>query len=153
MARQIIMGGGQSVSPATLSTQGTARQTSIPSERLRRTRSSRYLEAIRALDAGGQTGAADRIGAIRDAVAAEFPDGPGSWPLGWVAKCFLGPPFEVHLLDMAGQIVRHFRVGEALPEGMERARRLAASGQYLLIEVFSDKLVAVGADGSTAVLG
>ena len=147
--RQIISGGSET--HATLSTKATGRSALSSSERLRRARSDHYCAAIRELDAGGHTINADRLAAISDAVAAEFPDGPGSWPLGWVGKCYLGVPYEVHLLDVAGQIVRHFKVGEALPDTMERARRLAASGRYVVIEVFSDRVVAVAADGTTAV--
>ena len=92
------------------------------------------------------------MAALREVISAEFPDGPGNWPLGWVSKCHLGSPFEVHTLDFSGEIVRHFKRGEAMPDGLERARGLAASGQYALIEVFSNQLVAIAADGSTSVL-
>lgn len=149
MGRQLLVG-GQMTGVAT--TAAPQRTVALSTERQRRRRSPAYLDAVRELDAGGRTIAPDRLAAVKDAVAAEFPDGSGTWPLGWVAKCFLGPPFEVHLLDLSGQIVRHFKVGEALPGDLERARRIAASGQYSVIEVFSDRLVAIAADGSTAVM-
>lgn len=120
-------------------------------ERLRRPRSSRYLDAVTQLDSGGVVVDAARIAAIRDAIAAEFPDGPGSWPLGWVAKCYLGAPYEVHILDLSGQIVRHIKKGEAMSDGLERARGLAASGRYATIEVYSDRIVAIAMDGSTSI--
>jgi hypothetical protein len=142
---------GGSETRSTLSTKTTGRSALSSSERLRRVRSDRYCAAIRELDAGGHSINPDRLAAISDAIAGEFPEGPGSWPLGWVGKCYLGVPYEVHLLDVTGQIVQHFKVGEALPDGMERARRLAASGKYVVIEVFSDRVVAVAADGTTAV--
>jgi hypothetical protein len=120
-------------------------------ERLRRPRSGRYLDAIRQLDSGGAVVDAARMAAIRDAIGAEFPDGPASWPLGWVAKCYLGAPYEVHILDLSGQIVRHFKQGEALTGGLERARGLAASGRYATIEVYSDRIVAIAMDGTTSI--
>lgn len=147
--RQIISAGSDARS--TLSTKGAIKSATSEIERLRRSRSGKYCAAIQELDVGGSLISPDRLAAISDAVAAEFPDGPGSWPLGWVGKCYLGVPYEVHLLDVTGQIVQHFKVGESLPSNMERARRLAASGRYVVIEVFSDRVVAVAADGTTAV--
>lgn len=131
---------------------GRARQAGIGSvERLRLPRSAGYLEAVRQLDSGGVVVDAARLAAIRDAIAAEFPDGPGSWPLGWVGKCYLGHPYEVHILDLSGQIVHHFKGGEAMPGGLERARGLAASGRYATIEVFSDRIIAIAMDGTTSI--
>lgn len=145
-----MLGGDKAV--AKLSIKGATRSTGVASVRLRRARSDRYREAILELDAGGGALSADQLDAIRDVIAAEFPEGPGSWPLCWLAKCYLGVPFEVHMLDLSGQIVQHFKTGEALPGGLERGRRLAASGQYVVIEVFSDRMVAIAPDGTTAVM-
>jgi hypothetical protein len=117
---------------------------------VRQRRSPAYLEALRALDSGGEIVDSARLAALREAIAAEFPD--QDLPLGWVARCYLGAPFEVHTLDPTGQIVRHFKTSEALPRGLERARGLARSGRYLFIEVHTDRLVAVGEDGGTSVL-
>ncbi|WP_039905822.1 hypothetical protein [Acetobacter tropicalis] len=153
MARQILIN-----KPGTIKLQ-SSRQTApmvsssgrqLSVEQLRRRRSSSYVDALRKLDTGGPVSATG-INAIRDAVAAEFPDGPASWPLGWVSKCYLGAPYEVHIVDISGHIIRHFKRGEAMPGGMERARSLAASGRYAVIEVFSDRLVAIADDGTTSV--
>ncbi|WP_312136354.1 hypothetical protein [Brevundimonas sp.] len=122
------------------------------SEQLRRRRSRQYLDALTAMDAGGHLHCSEAVSKLRDVIAAEFPNGPGTWPLGWLGKCYLGGSYEVHTLDFTGQIVRHFKRGEALPDGFERARSLAGGGQYALIEVFSDQLVAIAQDGSTSVL-
>lgn len=120
-------------------------------ERLREARSYAYLDAIRQLDSGGAVVSADRLRAIRDAIASEFPGDAGGWPLGWVSKCYLGVPYEVHMVDLSGQIVEHFKIGEAMPGGLERARSLAVSGLYLVIEVFADRMIAIAADGTTSV--
>ena len=153
MARQIFINKGgaaklQTATPTTAGPSSRGRQLSV--EQLRRRRSGNYVEAVSKLDTGGPVSAPD-LDAIRSAVAAEFPDGPASWPLGWVSKCYLGTPYEVHIVDIAGHIIQHFKRGEAMPGGMERARALAASGRYAVIEVFSDRLVAIANDGTTSV--
>nr|WP_243444480.1 hypothetical protein [Acetobacter persici] len=153
MARQIFINNTGTIklqssrhtAPVVLS---SGRQLSV--EQLRRRRSSSYVDALRKLDTGDPVSASG-IDAIRNAVVAEFPDGPASWPLGWVSKCYLGAPYEVHIVDISGHIIRHFKCGEAMPGGMERARSLAASGCYAVIEVFSDRLVAIADDGTTSV--
>ena len=117
---------------------------------LRRKRSQPYLDALRKLDAGGALADPAGLDALREAIASEFPEAEAA-PLGWVAKCYLGIPYEVHTLDPAGAIARHYRWGEALPPALERARALARSGRYLVIEVHTDRLVAIADDGATSV--
>jgi hypothetical protein len=108
-------------------------------------RDARYTSVLTKLDAG-QLHAADMSTAI-EAIAANFPLGTAQ-PLGLVAQCYLGPPYEVHTLDMVGQIVEHYGRGQAMPPFFERARRLAAHPAYVAIEVYEDVLVCVRADGS-----
>ena len=114
-------------------------------------RSERYLRALKALDAGGRLGTAE-MRKIVDDIRREFDEKYCSTPLGIVGKCYLGAPFEVHTLTVDGEIVEHYRVGETVPGGLERARPLAVSPVYLAIEVYPDRMVCVRADGSTAVL-
>lgn len=136
----------------TQSLQSTVANTStVTVARSRQRRSQRYMDALQKLDSGGHLADHELQREIREAIAAEFPAGPSSWPLGIVAKCYLGVPFEVHTVDMSGQIIRHYKIGESLPGEMEHARRLAASEAYLVIEVYTDRLVAVSADGTTSV--
>src|SRR4051794_35665411 len=108
-------------------------------------RDARYTAVLAKLDAG-QLHAAD-LAVAMEAIAANFPLGAAQ-PLGLVAECFLGPPYEVHTLDMVGQIVEHYVRGQAMPPFFERARRLAAHPAYVAIEVYEDVLVCVRADGS-----
>ena len=119
-------------------------------EQLRRRRSTAYLAALAALDAGGRLVDRDKIADLREAISAEFPPGAGL-PLGWVSKCYLGPPYQVHILDLTGGIVEHYRGSEPMPGLLERARALAVGGRYAFVEVYPDKLVAVGTDGATSV--
>jgi hypothetical protein len=108
-------------------------------------RSSAYAAAVARLDAG-QLSTADLAG-VMEAIASAFPLGTAQ-PLGLVSQCYLGPPYEVHILDLIGQIVEHFQRGRAMPPSYERARRLAAHPAYEFIEVYEDVLVCVRGDGS-----
>jgi hypothetical protein len=111
--------------------------------RLRELRSAAYLTVLAKLDvAAGVEG-------VVDAIRAEFPELTlEQLPHGVVARCSLGNPFEVHTLDVANDVVTHFRRGEVLPDGLERARALAAHPSYLFVEVYPDGVRAVSADGT-----
>lgn len=74
-------------------------------------------------------------------------------PLGVVAKCFLGHPHEVHTLDLSGsQIIKHYKIGETLPDDFEKARTLAKHNAYALVEVYRDKVVLIREDGTASKL-
>lgn len=73
-----------------------------------------------------------------------------SLPQAIVAKCYLGNPYEVHTLDLGGQmIIHHYKKSESLPGHIEKARSLALHHAYSLVEVYTDKLIVVNEDGST----
>ncbi|MET0264327.1 MAG: hypothetical protein ABW202_01830 [Duganella sp.] len=157
MARKLL--GTQSVSPSlSLNIIPTSRVTGkLSSEqvesRLRQKRSPAYIEAISKLDAGGHIQSRESINALLAAIETELPEvSIDSWPTGYVAKCYLGKPYEVHTLDRAGSIINHYKAGETLPGGMERARGLAEHGGYAFIEVYSDKLIAVAASGDISLV-
>lgn len=120
---------------------------------LRQPRSRTYIEAMQKLDAGGHVHDRAALDALLEAIGNELPGlSLEVWPLGIVSKCYLGAPYEVHCLDRAGNIIRHYKAGSALPDGMERARALAFSAHYAFIEVYSDKLIAVAANGDTSLI-
>ena len=73
-------------------------------------------------------------------------------PIGIVSKCYLGEPYEVHSLDVMGNIIEHYEKFRSMPSGMEKARRLATSGQYAFIEIYHHEMRAVSASGNVAVL-
>ena len=73
-------------------------------------------------------------------------------PSGIVSKCYLGDPYEVHTLDVTGQIIEHYETYRKMPGIMEKARGLARSGSYSFIEVYPNALCAVKADGTVATL-
>jgi hypothetical protein len=114
-------------------------------------RSDRYLRALGAFDGSGQVSAAD-VEELAEAAHREFADKFCSTPLGIIGKCYLGAPYEVHTLAMDRSIIEHYRSGEALPHGMDKARALAESDRYLAVEVYTDRLVCVLPDGSVVLL-
>jgi hypothetical protein len=121
--------------------------------RLRQKRSNAYMEAVKQLDIGGETMNQAAFDAFVNAVKNEFPDVPFKDQLvGFVAKCYLGLPFEVHTLDISGGIIKHYRVSEGLPPLMEKARSIAIHGGYAFIEVYADSIRPVKEDGSVSVV-
>ncbi|HEX7755657.1 MAG TPA: hypothetical protein VF421_09950 [Niabella sp.] len=116
-------------------------------------RSKSYLGLIAGLDVKALTetkGIEELINAIQE----EFGTADiTSLPLGIVAKCFLGHPYEVHTLDLSGhQIIKHYKIGEFLPDEFEKARTLAKHNAYAFVEVYRDKLVLIREDGTAVKL-
>ena len=106
---------------------------------LRKTRSKEYMDALHKLDAGGHVHNQHKVNEIIDAIRNEFPEVEISGVLlGFVSICYLGKPYEVHTLDMTGQIIEHYKSGQTLPGGLEKARSIALRGGYDFIEVYVD---------------
>lgn len=139
---------------AAASTSMTSQQrTAAPTERmLLDKRSARYRELLARLDASATLSPVE-IKGIADDLRREFEKKWANVPIGIVSRCHLGIPFEVHTLSLDGSIIEHYRTGEALPRGLDRARDLARTDVYLAIEVYQDRLACVRPDGSTVVLG
>lgn len=73
----------------------------------------------------------------------------GGTLMGLFAKCYLGPPFVDHRLDLLGSICEHYRPGDAVPMPYGQARGLAQSGAYAHIELYSDgAMVPILPDGT-----
>lgn len=120
---------------------------------LRKKRSSKYMEAIQKLDAGGHVHNQEVLDEIIKEIREELPEieiAPAGLLLGYLSKCYLGVPYEVHILDFSMNIVEHYKKGEALPTLFEKGRSLAASGNYEFIEIYIDRCCAVSSDGSVA---
>lgn len=129
-------------------------QTGFRSDRdILRKRSPAYIKLFSALDHKSLTDV-QGWNELMQAVQEEFGTaGLASLPLGIVGKCFLGEPFEVHILDLSGsQIIKHFKATEIMPSDFEKARSVALHNSYCFIEVYTDKLVLVREDGSTTKL-
>ncbi|MFD9095490.1 hypothetical protein [Streptomyces collinus] len=115
---------------------------------LYRPRSGRLLEAVARLDAGLDEQACRSLAEwIREQYTTEY----GSVPLGFVARCHLGPPYVDHRLDLFHVILRHFAPAEPMPEPFSAARMLARSGGYAHVEVYEDGTVLPVLDDGTVV--
>ena len=120
---------------------------------LRKKRSKQYMDAIHNLDAGGHVMNQSKVDEIINTIRQEFPELEMSGILlGYVSKCYLGKPYEVHTLDIIGGIIEHYKAGQPLPDGLEKARGIALHGGYAFIEVYSDCCRAVSEDGTVAVI-
>lgn len=120
---------------------------------LRKKRSRQYMDAIRSLDAGGHVHNHDQVEKMIQELQKEFPEVQlKGILLGYVSKCYLGKPYEVHTLDLTGEIIEHYKSGQTLPNGMEKARGIAVHGGYEFIEVYVDCCRAVNANGDVAVI-
>ncbi|HOM02780.1 MAG TPA: hypothetical protein PLH43_08140 [Acetivibrio sp.] len=120
---------------------------------LRKQRSETYMNAVRRLDAGGHICNSQSAKEIIAAICNEFPEVElPDFLLGIVSKCYLGENYEVHTLDIKGNIIEHFRRGQKLNGGLERARSIAIHGGYEFIEVYVDCLRAVSPNGSVSVI-
>ncbi len=116
-------------------------------------RSKRYLDLIAGLDAKTLT-TTKGMEELMNAIQEEFGTADiASLPLGIVAKCFLGHPHEVHTLDLSGsQIIKHYKIGEPLPDDFEKARTLAKHNAYAFVEVYRDKVILIREDGTASKL-
>lgn len=120
---------------------------------LRKPRSKEYMDALHRLDAGGHVHNQNKVNEIIDAIRNEFPEVELSGVLlGYVSLCYLGKPYEVHTLDMTGQIIEHYQGGQALPNGMEKARAIAMRGGYEFIEVYADCCRCISSNGAVSVI-
>lgn len=140
-----VLGSQQQPGPLSPS---VARRVPATGGRLKTTpRSARYLAAIARLDASASL-LPVQIEEIIEELHREFAETWSVLPLGFVAHCYLGAPFEAHTLTVDGAIIAHYRTGEALPGPLEKARALARVGHYGVIEVYPDRLVCVLSDGA-----
>ena len=120
---------------------------------LRQPRSKEYMEAINKLDSGGHVHNQEKVNEIINAIKREFPEIELSGILlGFVAICYLGRPYEVHSLDITGGIIEHYKYGQSLPNGLEKARSIAMRGGYEFIEVYTNCVRAISSNGSVSVI-
>ncbi|MGX7203037.1 hypothetical protein BCR22_11240 [Enterococcus plantarum] len=120
---------------------------------LRRKRSKEYVDNLSNLDSGNATIAHKKIEEILAGVAKEIPEVELSGLLlGYVSKCYLGDSYEVHTVDISEQIIEHYKRGEPLTNGMEKARSIAVNPAYAFIEVYSDCCRAVSKNGLVSVV-
>lgn len=120
---------------------------------LRQQRSKEYMEAMHHLDAGGHVHNERKVNDIIHVIKNEFPEIEISGILlGCVSICYLGKPYEVHTLDITGGIIEHYKIGQKLPGGLEKARGIALRGGYDFIEVYVDCCRAISSTGAVSVI-
>lgn len=116
-------------------------------------RSKKYVELISGLDAHTLT-ETKGINQLMKELQEEFGMAALSdLPLGIVSKCFLGHPYEVHTLDLIGkQIIKHYKIDEAMEPDFEKARTVAKHHAYAMVEIYKDKMILIREDGSATKL-
>ena len=122
---------------------------------LRKSWSKEYIDAIHQLDAGGHVHNQEKVNELINAIREEFPEVElidSGILIGIVSKCYLGRPYEVHTLDCTLSIVEHYKQGQSLPDGMEKARAIAARAVYEYIEVYKDYCCAISSDGTVSII-
>lgn len=120
---------------------------------LRRKRSAEYVRMLQGLDSGGHVQNRQAVEKIIQTIAQEIPEiNLPDILLGIVSVCHLGESYEVHTLDLAGGIIEHYKLGERLPGGLEKARSLALNGGYAFVEVYADCCRAVDEAGNVSVV-
>ncbi len=120
---------------------------------LRKTRSKEYMQSLHKLDVGGHVHNQHKVNEIINTIHNEFPDLEiSSILLGIVSVCHLGKPYEVHTLDITGQIIEHYKSGQLLPGGLEKAHSIALRGGYDFIEVYIDCCRAISENGTVSVI-
>lgn len=115
---------------------------------LYRPRPKELRDALHRLDAGLDETARR---ALAEWIREQYTTTYGAVPLGFVARCYLGPPYVDHQLNLFHVIVRHFAPAEPMPDPYSSARMLARSGGYAYIEVYSDGLLLPVLDDGTVV--
>lgn len=124
---------------------------------LRKKRSQKYMEAMKTLDAGGHVHNQEKVNELINVIREEFPEvelmiNKGIF-IGILAKCYLGVPYEVHTLNFTlSSIIEHYKKGQNLPKGMEKARAMVSRGMYEYIEVYTDSCCAISSDGSVSII-
>ncbi|MFC4334517.1 hypothetical protein [Salininema proteolyticum] len=84
---------------------------------------------------------------MRERISAEL--AASAVPIGIIAHCHLGEDFQVHTITPAlDDIIAHYRRGEPLPDGLERARAWTRTASYLAVEVYEDGVLCIRPDGT-----
>lgn len=115
----------------------------------RRHRHAGLLDAMHRLDAEiSQTAREDLARWLREEYHTEL----GDIPLGFVARCHLGPPYVDHILDLFNTIVEHYTPADTMPDPYAKARMLVRSGAYAYVEIYgSGEIRPVLPDGTVVI--
>jgi hypothetical protein len=95
-------------------------------------------DAVGRLDAGLDENARRQLA---EWIRQEYQASYGEIPLGFFSRCYLGPPYVDHQLNLFQVIVRHFAPSDPVPDPFSGARMLVRSGGYAFVEVYSGGLL------------
>jgi hypothetical protein len=148
--RRVIgaQGPGQSRRAAEQGLKGLS--TSVPrlgSRAFRRNRAEALTNSVARLDAAMDEQTRQQLA---EWIAGEYAhEYGGAIPLGFLATCYLGPPYVDHRLSLLETIVEHYGPSDHVPAPFSEARSLVRGGAYLYVEIYSDgQLVPVRPDGT-----
>lgn len=135
---------------------------------LRKKRPQKYLGIIKDLDSGGETISKERMAEIVNTIKNEVPEIiQEDTFLGVLGKCYLDDVHDVHTLSLdiifgvdevthqpgyGRMILKHYKIGEHLPEELEKGRSLAVNPNYLFVEVYKTKIIAVKQNGTVSIV-
>ncbi len=130
------------------------RQQMMLKRALKKKRSADYMNAIRLIDAGGAVLDQAAFDLLVNEIQSDLGplDSSIAQPVGIIDKCYLGDPYEVHMLDTTHNIIEHFEKGRPLPGVLEKYRGMAASGSYDFIEVYANCACAVRSNGQVTLI-
>lgn len=139
-----------------------------PELTFRKQRSQAYINLIKNIDNDYAKVSEDKINELVKKLQEAAPDAIFDETfIGVLGKCHLGAEYDVHTISknfvfgidevthqfgFGRMILKHFKFGESLPDGLEKGRSLATNPGYLFVEVYNDKLIAVQADGTVAII-
>jgi hypothetical protein len=114
------------------------------SQRMKR-RSRELLIAVGSLDTSLDPRAnAEIMKLIRD----EYDARQGGALIGLFGRCYLGPPYVDHKLDIYGNISQHYTASDTVELPYSNARALVRNDAYAFVELYSDgSIVPVRDDG------
>ena len=58
----------------------------------------------------------------------------------------------MHTLSLTQSIIKHYKRGEPLPDGMDCARNIAQNSKYAFVEVYTGCIRTVMSDGMVSVI-
>ncbi|MGK2887236.1 MAG: hypothetical protein ACSLE8_21110 [Rhodococcus sp. (in: high G+C Gram-positive bacteria)] len=114
------------------------------SQRMER-RSRELLVAVGTLDTSLDPRAnAEIMKLIRD----DYDARQGGALIGLFGRCYLGPPYVDHKLDIYGNICQHYTASDTVEMPYNNARALVRNDAYAFVELYSDgSIVPVRDDG------
>ena len=109
-------------------------------------RDEQLLAAIQRLDT---TTSPAMVDALMRWIHDEYERRQGGKLLGLFGRCYLGPPYVDHRMDLdGGFILEHFTRAQSPPLPFRQARPLARSSAYIYVEVYDDgALIPIRTDG------